>query len=68
MIRLLACYLRQGWVLLGEKKEGAEQIAYMSPTAIKLMVDKLGNKALDEFKYAKNYEKIKSTYGVRHTH
>ena len=68
MIRLLACYLRQGWVLLGEKKEGAEQIAYMSPTAIKLMVDKLGNQALDEFKYAKNYEKIKSTYGVRHTH
>ena len=64
MIRLLACYLRQNWVLLGEQKEGEELIAYLSPEAINKMVNKLGNEALEEFKYSKDYETIITNYKV----
>jgi len=64
MIRLLACYLRNGWILLGEPKEGDEQIAYMSPTAIEYMVEKMGNETLEEFKYCKQYENIITNYKV----
>ena len=64
MIRLLACYLRQNWVLLGEQKEGEELIAYLSPEAINKMVNKLGNEALEEFKYCKQYENIITNYKV----
>ena len=65
MIRLLATYLRQGWIMMNEQKEGEELIAYMSPNGIDYMVKKWGNEILEEFKYAKNYEAINSRYKIR---
>jgi len=56
--------LRNGWILLGEPKEGDEQIAFMSPTAIEYMVEKMGNETLEEFKYCKQYENIITNYKV----
>ena len=65
MIRLLATYLRQGWIMMNEQKEGQELIAYMSPKGIDYMVKKWGNEILEEFKYAKNYETINSRHKIR---
>ena len=64
MVRLLGMYLRNGWIRLHEQKEGEELIAYFSSDAIKYMVDRLGNDALEEFKYSRNYEKLISDYKI----
>jgi hypothetical protein len=63
-IRLLAMYLRHGWMRLHEQKEGEELIAYMSPEGIEFMVEKMGNESLEEFKYAKNYEETYRRYKI----
>ena len=62
MIRLLACYLRSGWILLGKQKENDEQIAYFSPKGIEFMVEKCGNESLEQYRYSKKYEEIITRY------
>ena len=64
MIRLLALYLRSGWVLAGQTKEDDEEIMYLSPSAIKMMFDEMPEQAAENFKYFKGYEKILSEYKI----
>ncbi|MFL2920819.1 MAG: hypothetical protein ACJ0BN_00200 [Limisphaerales bacterium] len=64
MIRLLALYLRSGWVLAGQTKEGDEEIMFLSPAAIKMMFDEMPEQAAENFKYFKGYEKILSGYKI----
>ena len=62
MIRLLATYLRQGWILYGEK-EGEDLIALMSAKGIRHMIKHFGeDETFDQFKYFKDYEKLISKY------
>lgn len=63
IIRLLAFYLRNGWIEIGNK-ENDKLIAYLSPNAIRYLVAKGGNKTLEQFKYSRNYEKIISNYKI----
>jgi|UPI000378E791 hypothetical protein len=65
MIRLLALYLRSGWVLAGQTKEDDEEIMYLSPSAIKMMFDEMPEQAAENFKYFKDYEKVISEYKIR---
>ena len=65
MIRLLALYLRGGWILAGHQKEKDEQIVFCSPKAIQTMFARLGNDAANAFKYSKDYEKIITDYKIR---
>ena len=65
MIRLLALYLRGGWILAGHQKEKDEQIVFCSPKAIQTMFARLGNDAANAFKYSKDYEKIITHYKIR---
>ena len=65
MIRLLALYLRSGWVLAGQTKEDDEEIMFLSPAAIKMMFDEMPEQAAENFKYFKDYEKIISKYKIR---
>jgi hypothetical protein len=64
MIRLLALYLRSGWVLAGQTKEDDEEIMFLSPSAIKMMFDEMPEQAAENFKYFKGYEKILSEYKI----
>ncbi|MDB4651476.1 hypothetical protein OAG06_00485 [Verrucomicrobia bacterium] len=64
MIRLLALYLRSGWVLAGQTKEDDEEIMFLSPSAIKMMFDEMPEQAAENFKYFKGYEKILSKYKI----
>jgi len=64
MIRLLALYLRNGWILTGLRKEIDEEIVLCSPDAIQMMFERIGNDAADSFKYSKNYETIVSDYKI----
>ena len=65
MIRLLALYLRSGWVIAGQTKEDDEEIMFLSPAAIKMMFDEMPEQAPENFKYFKDYEKIISEYKIR---
>ncbi|MDA7631770.1 hypothetical protein N8778_02970 [Verrucomicrobia bacterium] len=65
MIRLLALYLRSGWVLAGQTKEDDEEIMFLSSSAIKMMFDEMPEQAAENFKYFKDYEKIISEYKIR---
>ena len=65
MIRLLALYLRSGWVLAGQTKEDDEEIMYLSPSAIKMMFDEMPEQAAENFKYFNDYEKVISKYKIR---
>ena len=62
--RLLATYLRQGWIKLGEQKAGEELIGYFSPKGIRYMVSKLGNEILDQFTYSRSYEETYRRYKI----
>ena len=64
MIRLLALYLRNGWILTGLRKEIDEEIVLCSPDAIQMMFERIGDSAADSFKYSKNYETIVSHYKI----
>jgi hypothetical protein len=64
MIRLLALYLRSGWVLAGQTKEDDEEIMYLSPAAIKMMFNEMPEQAAENFKYFKGYEKILSKHKI----
>ncbi|MDC0324420.1 hypothetical protein OAM21_04425 [Verrucomicrobia bacterium] len=64
MIRLLALYLRSGWVLAGQTKEDDEEIMYLSPAATKMMFDEMPEQAAENFKYFKGYEKILSKHKI----
>ena len=64
MIRLLALYLRSGWVLAGQTKEDDEEIMFLSSSAIKMMFDEMPEQAAENFKYFKGYEKILSKYKI----
>ena len=65
MIRLLALYLRSGWVLAGQTKEEDEEIMFLSTSAIKMMFDEMPEQAAENFKYFKYYEKIISKHKIR---
>ena len=65
MIRLLALYLRSGWVLAGQTKEDDEEIMFLSTSAIKMMFDEMPEQAAENFKYFKYYEKVISEYKIR---
>jgi len=62
--RLLATYLRQGWIKLGEQKASEELIGYFSPKGIRYMVSKLGNEILDQFTYSRSYEETYRRYKI----
>ena len=64
MIRLLALYLRSGWVIAGQTKEDDEEIMFLSPSAIKMMFDEMPEQAAENFKYFKDYEKIISKHKI----
>lgn len=64
MTRLLALYLRNGWILSGYQKGLDEEILLPSPDAIRFIVGRSGNKTLEAFKYSNHYEKIVSNYKI----
>ena len=53
-IRLLAMYLRAGFIIVGEKKDD-NMIAYISPLLYKYMTKDNPDALLDELKYARNF-------------
>ena len=56
MNRLLCLYLRYGWILTGEKKDGDHLIMFLSPVAKTMLKRELPAEAEEKFKYARKHK------------
>ena len=66
MIRLLATYLRNGWILFGDNNDGEKLIAFLSRPAIEKMIAKIGEEETHkEFKFYRSYEKFVTDHEIR---
>lgn len=61
MNRLLCLYLRYGWILTGEKKEGDHLIMFLSPEAKKMLKRELPEEAEEKFKYERKHKQKRTT-------
>jgi hypothetical protein len=61
MNRLLCLYLRYGWILAGEKKDGDHLIMFLSPAAKTMLKRELPAEAEEKFKYERKHKQKRTT-------